>query len=213
MADTNTMTDDQESLNETAGQRDPFDLFQEWFALARQKEPNNPNAMALSTVGQDQMPNVRMVLLKDVSKGGFVFYTNFESIKGQELLATPKAALCFYWKSLQRQVRIQGEIAEVAEAEADAYFASRPKDSQIGAWASIQSSPMEGRFEFEKRIAKFATKYALSKVDRPPHWSGFRLTPSRMEFWQEKPFRLHDRLAFERSLGGGTAWATSRLYP
>ena len=213
MADTSTMTESENNLDEKAGQRDPFGLFQEWFALAQEKEPNNPNAMALSTVGPDQMPNVRMVLLKDVSKGGFVFYTNFESAKGRELLATPKAALCFYWKSLQRQVRIQGEIAEVAEAEADAYFASRAKDSQIGAWASIQSTPMEGRFEFEKRIAKFAAKYALSKVDRPPHWSGFRLTPTRFEFWQEKPFRLHDRLAYDRVSGGKEGWSTSRLYP
>ncbi len=212
MADSDVKPESADGLAVESG-RDPFVLFDEWFQLAKEKEPNNPNAMALSTVGVDQMPNVRMVLLKNVSADGFVFYTNYESIKGQELLATPKAALCFYWKSLQRQVRIQGAIAEVSDAEADDYFASRPKDSQIGAWASEQSRTMEGRFELEKRIAKFAAKYALSKVDRPPHWSGFRLHPRRIEFWQEKPFRLHDRLVFQRDSLKSARWTTEKLFP
>ena len=212
MADSDVKPERSEGLAANS-RRDPFGLFDEWFKLAQEKEPNNPNAMALSTVGADQMPNVRMVLLKDVSADGFVFYTNYESIKGRELLSTPKAALCFYWKSLQRQVRIQGTVSQVSDAEADDYFASRPKDSQIGAWASEQSRAMEGRFELEKRIAKFAAKYALSKVDRPPYWSGFRLHPLRVEFWQEKPFRLHDRLVFQRDSLKTSKWSTEKLFP
>lgn len=205
------MTKNQNDVQEKT--RDPFGLFETWFQEAKKAEINNPQAMALSTVGPDQMPNVRMVLLKDASADGFVFYTNCESVKGQELEATPKAALCFYWKSLQKQVRIQGEVSKVTTEEADAYFASRPKDSQIGAWASDQSKPMQSRFELEKRIAKFATKYAVRKVERPPHWSGFRLAPTRMEFWTEKPFRLHDRLVFQRDAESGVKWTTQKLFP
>ncbi len=205
--------DEQKAPNRGGQPAEPFSLFRAWFQEAQEAEPNNPNAMALSTVGADQMPNVRMVLLKGMDEDGFVFYTNYESIKGQELLTNPKAALCFYWKTLQKQIRIQGMIYEVPDEEADDYFASRPKDSQIGAWASEQSRPMEGRFVLERRIAKFAAKYALGAVDRPPHWSGFRLRPLRIEFWQEKPFRLHDRLVFERNSIKEDRWATTKLFP
>ncbi len=209
-----SQSDNQIEVDDKTGRvSDPFVMFDDWFKQAQASEPNNPNAMALSTVGADLMPNVRMVLLKDVSQGGFVFYTNYESAKGTELLKTPKAALCFYWKSLQRQIRIQGPISEVPPEEADAYFATRPKDSQIGAWASDQSRPMEGRFDLEKRVAKFAAKYALKKVERPPHWSGFRLHPLRFEFWTEKPFRLHDRLVFLRDDVKAVHWTTQKLFP
>ncbi len=193
---------------------DPLSIFAAWLAEAEEKEPNDPNAMALATVGTDGMPSCRMVLLKGYDPQGFVFYTNYESRKGRQLLATPKAALLFHWKSLRRQVRVEGPVAPVGEAEADAYFASRPKQSQIGAWASQQSRPLEGRFELEKRVALFAAKYAVSTVPRPPYWSGFRLTPQRIEFWQDGAFRLHDRLVYSRqdpSEGGG--WSTERLYP
>ncbi|MDF1720250.1 MAG: pyridoxamine 5'-phosphate oxidase [Minwuia sp.] len=189
---------------------DPFALFQDWLSEASEKEPNDPNAMAVATVDETGMPNVRMVLLKGVDDRGFVFYTNFESDKGKELLSARKAGICFHWKSLRRQVRIQGPVEVVDDAEADAYFASRPRDSRIGAWASDQSRPMQGRFEFEKRIAKFAAKYAIGDVPRPPHWSGFRIVPSRFEFWRDKPFRLHERNIYHRADDG---WATEILYP
>lgn len=189
---------------------DPIALFESWLAEARDGEPNDPTAMAVATVDAQGMPSVRMVLLKDVGPQGFVFYTNFESRKGSQLLANPKAALLFHWKSLRRQVRVEGAVSRVSEAEADAYFASRPKDSQIGAWASQQSRPLEGRFELEKRVAKFAAKYGLGKVPRPAHWSGFRVAPERIEFWQDGAFRLHDRLVYHRTEPG---WRTERLYP
>lgn len=190
---------------------EPFDLFAQWLVDAKEKEVNDPNAVALATVDAAGMPDVRMVLLKDFDERGFVFYTNTSSAKGQQLEATGKAALCFHWKSLRRQVRLRGAVAHVSDEEADAYFASRAKDSQIGAWASDQSSPMEGRFEFEKRIAGYAAKYALGKVPRPPHWTGYRVAPEHIEFWRDRPFRLHDRLVFDAAPGGG--WKTSRLYP
>ncbi len=190
--------------------QDPFARFAAWFDDATGKEPRDPNAMALATADAAGRPSVRMVLLKGFDSQGFVFYTNLESQKGQELTANPQAALCFYWKSLQRQVRVEGTVRAVTADEADAYFASRSRDSQIGAWASAQSRVLTGRFELEKAIARYAAKYAIGRVPRPPHWSGFRLAPERIEFWQERPFRLHDRLVFVRD---GAAWRTEKLYP
>jgi pyridoxamine 5'-phosphate oxidase len=198
--------------SEIAAKDSPFALFSEWLALAGTKESNDPDAMALATVDQSGLPDVRMVLLKGHDETGFVFYTNFESAKGVELLSTRKAALCFHWKSIRRQVRVRGPVSVVDDAEADAYFASRPKDSQIGAWASRQSRALKGRFQLETEVAKFAARYALSKVPRPPHWSGFRLAPLEMEFWRDRPFRLHDRLVYRRA-DVGSAWRTERLFP
>ncbi len=201
---------------------DPFALFAAWFKEAEEKETNDHNAMALATVGEDGMPSLRMVLLKGVDAEGFVFYTNLESRKGRQLLASPKAALLFHWKSLRRQVRVEGPVSPVSEAEADAYFASRPRQSQIGAWASEQSRPLAGRFELEKRVARFAARYAVGKVPRPTHWSGFRIRPVLMEFWQDGAFRLHERLVYHRleeaggEEGEGEAqalWRTERLFP
>lgn len=191
---------------------DPFALFGEWLDEAKKKEPNDPNAMALATADAHGAPDVRMVLLKDVSGDGFVFFSNGESRKGMQLAANAQAALCFHWKSLRRQVRVSGKVQLASEEETDAYFATRAKDSQIGAWASEQSRPMEGRFELEKRIAMFAARYGLGKTPRPPHWKGWRIVPTRIEFWRDRPFRLHDRLEFTRE-GGGKPWLTRRLYP
>jgi pyridoxamine 5'-phosphate oxidase len=189
---------------------DPLDIFAVWLGEAEAAEPHDANAMALSTVGEDGMPSCRMVLLKGYDAQGFVFYTNFESRKGRQLLAAPKAALLFHWKSLRRQVRIEGAVSPVSAEEADAYFASRPRQSQIGAWASQQSRPLEGRYELEKRVVLFGAKYAIGTVPRPPYWSGFRLIPRLIEFWQDGAFRLHDRLVYSRAAEG---WTTERLYP
>lgn len=189
---------------------DPIELFNSWFAEATQAEPSDPNAVALATADASGRPAVRMVLLKDADARGFVFYTNLESRKGQEIQANPWAALCFYWKSLDRQVRVEGRIEPVAAAEADSYFASRDRASQIGAWASRQSRPLESRFALERRLAEFTAKFHVGTVPRPPFWSGFRLVPEAIEFWQERPFRLHDRTVYHRD---GTTWSVRKLYP
>ena len=191
---------------------DPIAAFAAWFAEANEKEPNDPNAMALATVDADGLPDIRMVLLKGVDSAGFVFFTNSESAKGEELAVHPRAALCFHWKSLRRQVRVRGLISQVSDSEADANFATRPKDSQIGAWASKQSRPLEGRFALEKEVARFAAKYALQSVPRPPHWVGYRLAPLAIEFWRDRPFRLHDRLLYRRE-DLDAAWRTVKLFP
>ncbi|MGJ4995656.1 pyridoxamine 5'-phosphate oxidase [Bradyrhizobium sp. HKCCYLS3077] len=192
--------------------REPFALFAAWFAEATKSEPNDPNAMALSTVDDSGLPDVRMVLMKGYDEDGFVFYSHKASQKGQELAANPKAALLFHWKSLRRQVRIRGLVTPVTDAEADAYFATRPKQAQLGAWASKQSQPLESRFAFEQAIAKVATQYIIGDVPRPPGWSGWRITPLRMEFWHDRPFRLHDRIEFRRE-AGGQPWSKVRMYP
>ena len=191
---------------------DPFGLFGTWLEDARKHEPNDPNAMALATADADGLPDVRMVLLKDFDASGFVFYTNLESNKGVQLHQNPQAALCFHWKSLRRQVRVRGAIQPVSTSEADAYFASRARDSRIGAWASAQSRPLESRFALEKHVAEYGVKFGLGEVPRPPHWSGFRLVPLRIEFWKDRAFRLHDRLEFSRA-DAQAAWSTARLYP
>src|SRR6201988_1480324 len=175
---------------------EPFALFGEWFAEAVKSEPNDPTAMALATVDADGLPDVRMVLMKGFDTDGFVFYSHVASPKGRELAANPKAGLLFHWKSLRRQVRIRGTVTPVKDAEADAYFATRPKQAQIGAWASKQSQPLESRFAFEQAIALVAAKHESGEVPRPPGWSGWRITPSRIEFWHARPFRLHHRIEF-----------------
>jgi len=191
---------------------DPLTLFHTWMEEAKKTEPNDANAMALATTDAGGHPNVRMVLLKSADASGFVFYTNMQSAKGSEIASHDHAALVLHWKSLHRQVRVRGSVSQVSDAEADAYFATRAKDSQIGAWASAQSRPMEGRFAFEKEIAKYAAKYALQKVPRPPYWSGYRVAPLEIEFWRDRPFRLHDRLVYRRD-AVDRPWRTERLFP
>jgi pyridoxamine 5'-phosphate oxidase len=191
---------------------EPFALFDAWFEEAKASEPNDPNGMALSTVDADGLPNVRMVLLNGRSPEGFVFYTNTQSQKGEELAGQPRAAALFHWKSLRRQVRIRGPVSRVSDAEADAYFQSRPRDSRIGAWASQQSRPLESRFALEKAVASYALKFGVGDVPRPPHWTGFRIAPVYFEFWRDGAFRLHDRIAFRRP-APGEPWTKTRLYP
>jgi pyridoxamine 5'-phosphate oxidase len=193
-------------------EQDPFALFETWFAEAKKSEPNDPNAMALSTVDAEGMPNSRMVLLNGRDGEDFVFYTNTQSQKGEELIGQPKAALLFHWKSLRRQVRIRGAVTVVSDEMADAYFQSRPRDSRIGAWASQQSRPLESRFALEKAVAIQAAKFGVGTIPRPPHWTGFRISPVYLEFWRDGAFRLHDRVVFRRAQVG-EPWARARLYP
>lgn len=190
----------------------PFLLFQDWMTLAEQKEPNDPNAMALATVDDQSLPDVRMVLLKGFDSEGFVFYTNSESAKGRELEQTMKAALLFHWKSLRRQVRIRGTVSRLPDEEADAYFQSRPRASRIGAWASQQSRPVASRKALWQAVTKETARFAIGTVPRPPYWNGYRIRPLSMEFWMDKPFRLHDRVLFTRT-SDGTGWTTQRLFP
>ena len=191
---------------------EPFALLAQWFEEAGKKELNDPEAMALATVDGDGLPDARMVLLKEWSPQGFVFYTNAESSKGQQLMGNMKAALLFHWKSLRRQVRARGPVLLVSDEESDAYYVSRPRDSRIGAWASQQSRPLESRFALEKAVASYAAKYAVGAVPRPPYWRGFRLEPVALEFWSDRPFRLHDRVRFSRTTPA-EAWRKERLYP
>lgn len=191
-------------------ENEPYSLFGTWLKDAEASEPNDPNALALATVDAHGMPNVRMVLLKGFDQDGFVFYTNYESRKGTELLGQKKAAMVFHWKSLRRQIRVRGNIETVSDAEADAYFETRARGSRIGAWASKQSRPLESRFALEKAVAEYTIKFGIGHIPRPAHWSGFRLKPTSIEFWADRPFRLHDRVEFTRA---GEGWEKVRMYP
>jgi len=213
MADTTTIKD-RNSLTsgDFTDSTEPFRLFSEWFNDAVKAEPNDPSAMTLATVDAEGMPDARMVLMKGFDEQGFVFYSHIDSAKGRELAAAPRAALVFHWKSLRRQIRVRGTVAAVTPAEADAYFATRPRQAQLGAWASKQSQPLESRFAFEQAIAKVTAKHLIGEVPRPPGWSGWRIAPVAIEFWHDRPFRLHDRIVFRRpSLDA--AWTKTRLYP
>jgi pyridoxamine 5'-phosphate oxidase len=193
--------------------RDPFEIFASWLEKATRKEVSNPNAMALATVGKDGRPSARMVLLKDAGPDGFVFYTNLESLKSRQLAENPFAALLFHWKTLDRQIRIEGPVEQVTDAEADAYFATRPRASQLGAWASLQSQPLDGWVELEKRLAIYTAKFHIGPVPRPEYWSGFRLRPERFEFWQEGKFRLHKRFVFTPAEADTSQWHVQQVFP
>jgi pyridoxamine 5'-phosphate oxidase len=208
-ADYQSLAPDAEGFADHA---DPIALFVDWLREASRREPSDPNAMTLSTVDPEGLPDARTVLLKGVDESGFVFYTNLDSAKGRQLAASPKAALLFHWKSLHRQVRVRGAVAPVAEAEADAYFATRARASQIGAWASQQSEPMDDPLALEKAVVRYGAKFGLGEVPRPPRWSGLRLAPLAIEFWRSRRFRLHERLAFTRQ-APDQPWRAKRLYP
>jgi pyridoxamine 5'-phosphate oxidase len=206
------MSENELTSGDFTEQNEPFALFAEWLKDAEASETNDPNAVALATVDEDGLPNVRMVLLKGFDHQGFVFYTNFESQKGQELLSHKKAAMCFHWKSLRRQIRLRGLVEVVSDIEADEYFRQRPRGSRIGAWASKQSRPLEGRFALEKAVAEYTARYPLGEIPRPEYWSGFRIRPLSIEFWHDRKFRLHDRMEFRRGVPEG-AWEKVRMYP
>jgi pyridoxamine 5'-phosphate oxidase len=204
------MTDEQPNHAVPAQENDPYALFAAWFAEASAREPNDPNAMTVATATPDGIPSARIILLKDYDRRGFVFYTNKQSRKGCELAANGHVFLLFHWKSLRRQVRIEGVVEDVTDAEADAYYASRPRVSRLGAWASSQSRPLAERAELERRVAEAEARFPGDSVPRPPYWSGYRVIPSRFEFWQDMPFRLHDRTVFTRE---GESWISSKLFP
>lgn len=205
-----TSSDLKEPQDPELASQDPLEKFARWMKDAEGSEPSLPNAASLATATPDGRPSLRMVLLKEYSADGFVFYTNLESRKGEELAANPRAAMCFHWKSLTRQVRVEGTVEVLDDGEADTYFATRDRESKIGAWASRQSQPLQRRFELEREVAKYAAKYVVGDIPRPDFWSGYRLKPVRVEFWSQRPFRLHDRLQFDRMDGG---WRLTRLYP
>ncbi len=206
------MTESGLTTGDFTEENEPFSLFGAWLKEAEASEINDPNALALATVDADGLPDVRMVLLKEFDARGFVFYTNFESQKGQEILGNRKAAMCFHWKTLRRQVRIRGPVEIVSDAEADEYYKSRARGSRIGAWASKQSRPLESRFALEKAVAEYTLKYPLGDIPRPAHWSGFRIQPTSIEFWKDGAFRLHDRIEFRRETPEGD-WSKVRMYP
>lgn len=211
LSETKLTSDDFTQIEPTA--RAPFELFQTWIDEASSAEPNDPNAMSVATVDSDGLPNVRILLLKGFDERGFVFYTNFESQKGAELAANGKAALCFHWKTLRRQIRVRGPIEIVSEQEADTYFNSRSEGSRIGAWASQQSRPLEERAKLESAVDEYTKKFEGQAIPRPPHWSGFRVKPTSIEFWQDQNFRLHDRIVFSREDVSLLSWERTRLYP
>ena len=206
------MSEHELTSSDFTARNEPFALFAEWLKEAESSEVNDPNAVALATVDENGLPNVRMVLLKGFDHNGFVFYTNFESQKGKEILGQKKAAMCFHWKTLRRQVRLRGPVEIVSDQEADEYFRSRARGSRIGAWASKQSRPLESRFALEKSVAEYTARYAIGEIPRPQYWSGFRIRPLSIEFWKDQQFRLHDRVEFRRTSPEGD-WEQVRLYP